>query len=73
LIRNIIFFLQFCGKGGSGKSTVAILLASAMHKRGKNIFLVDADESNIGLYRMLGTWNMANRTWRTWGRATATY
>ncbi|MDY6792088.1 MAG: P-loop NTPase [Thermodesulfobacteriota bacterium] len=43
-----------CGKGGSGKSTVAALLASAMHKRGKSIFLVDADESNIGLYRMLG-------------------
>ena len=43
-----------CGKGGSGKSTVAALLAGAMHKRGKSIFLVDADESNIGLYRMLG-------------------
>lgn len=43
-----------CGKGGSGKSTVAALVANAMHKRGKSIFLVDADESNIGLYRMLG-------------------
>jgi len=43
-----------CGKGGSGKSTVAALLTSAMHKRGTRIFLVDADESNIGLYRMLG-------------------
>lgn len=43
-----------CGKGGSGKSTVAALLASAMQKRGKNIIVVDADESNIGLYRMLG-------------------
>ncbi len=41
-----------CGKGGSGKSTVAALLASAMHKRGKSIFLVDADESNFVLYRM---------------------
>jgi CO dehydrogenase maturation factor len=46
--------MLICGKGGSGKSTVATLLASAMHKRGKRIFLVDADESNIGLYRMLG-------------------
>ena len=46
--------ILICGKGGSGKSTVAALLANAMHKRGKKIFLVDADESNIGLYRMLG-------------------
>jgi CO dehydrogenase maturation factor len=43
-----------CGKGGSGKSTVAALLTSAMHKRGTRIFLVDADESHIGLYRLLG-------------------
>jgi CO dehydrogenase maturation factor len=46
--------LLICGKGGCGKSTVAALLASAMQKKGKNVFLVDADESNIGLYRMLG-------------------
>lgn len=43
-----------CGKGGCGKSTVSALLAVAMQKRGKQVFLVDADESNIGLYRMLG-------------------
>nr|NJM04516.1 P-loop NTPase [Desulfobacula sp.] len=43
-----------CGKGGSGKSTVAALLAANMGKRGRSVFLVDADESNIGLYRMLG-------------------
>ena len=46
--------LLICGKGGCGKSTVAALLATAMRKRGKRVFLVDADESNIGLYRMLG-------------------
>ncbi len=46
--------ILICGKGGSGKSTVAALLSNAMHKRGKRIFLVDSDESNIGLYRMLG-------------------
>ncbi len=43
-----------CGKGGCGKSTVSAILATAMQKRGKPVFLVDADESNIGLYRMLG-------------------
>jgi len=43
-----------CGKGGSGKSTVAALLARAMHRQGRRVLLVDADESNIGLYRMLG-------------------
>jgi len=43
-----------CGKGGCGKSTVSALLAKGMHNRGRKVFLVDADESNIGLYRMLG-------------------
>ncbi len=46
--------LLICGKGGSGKSTVAALLSANMKKRGRPVFLVDADESNIGLYRMLG-------------------
>lgn len=46
--------LLICGKGGCGKSTVAALLAVGMQKRGKSVLLVDADESNIGLYRMLG-------------------
>ena len=43
-----------CGKGGCGKSTVAALLARAMQKQNRRVLLVDADESNIGLYRMLG-------------------
>lgn len=46
--------ILICGKGGSGKSTVAALLAKGLRNRGKKILLVDADESNIGLYRMLG-------------------
>ena len=43
-----------CGKGGCGKSTVAALLARAMQKHDRRVLLVDADESNVGLYRMLG-------------------
>ena len=46
--------LLICGKGGSGKSTVTALLALAMQKRGRRILVVDTDESNIGLYRMMG-------------------
>ena len=47
--------LMICGKGGSGKSTVTALLAKALEERGKNVLVVDADESNIGLYKMIGT------------------
>ncbi|MDP2643331.1 MAG: P-loop NTPase [Desulfobacterales bacterium] len=43
-----------CGKGGSGKSTIATLTARALSQRGVKIFLVDADESNVGLHRLLG-------------------
>jgi len=43
-----------CGKGGSGKSTIAVLLAKALQKRGFNLLLIDADESNLGLHRLMG-------------------
>lgn len=43
-----------CGKGGSGKSTVLALLATGLRDRGYRILVVDSDESNPGLYRMLG-------------------
>jgi len=43
-----------CGKGGSGKSTVVALLATEFRRRGKRVLVVDSDESNAGLYRMLG-------------------
>jgi CO dehydrogenase maturation factor len=43
-----------CGKGGSGKSTISTLLAAAMNKKGYQVLLVDADESNYGLHRLLG-------------------
>ena len=43
-----------CGKGGCGKSTIAALLAKAYQKEGRNVLVVDSDESNYGLYRQLG-------------------
>ena len=43
-----------CGKGGSGKSTVTALLAQEWALTGKNVMIVDTDESNIGLHRFLG-------------------
>jgi CO dehydrogenase maturation factor len=43
-----------CGKGGSGKSTIAALLAGSMSKRGYEVLVVDSDESNYGLHRQLG-------------------
>uniref|UniRef100_UPI001BD2528A nucleotide-binding protein n=1 Tax=Methanospirillum sp. TaxID=45200 RepID=UPI001BD2528A len=43
-----------CGKGGSGKSTVTALLAQEWALTGKDVMIVDTDESNIGLHRFLG-------------------
>ena len=46
--------ISICGKGGSGKSTVVALLANEALKRGYQVLIVDSDESNSGLFRMLG-------------------
>ena len=46
--------ISICGKGGSGKSAVTTLLAGAMRRKGYRVLVVDADESNSVLYRMLG-------------------
>ncbi len=43
-----------CGKGGSGKSTVSTLLARALTKSGFNVLVIDADDSNLGLHRLMG-------------------
>jgi CO dehydrogenase maturation factor len=46
--------ISVCGKGGSGKSTVVSLLAQAARNKGFKALVVDSDESNSGLFRMLG-------------------
>jgi CO dehydrogenase maturation factor len=43
-----------CGKGGSGKSTVSVMLARALARQDYRVLLIDADESNLGLHRLLG-------------------
>lgn len=43
-----------CGKGGSGKSTLSALIAVALKNRGYRVLLIDADESNVSLHRMMG-------------------
>jgi CO dehydrogenase maturation factor len=46
--------IEISGKGGSGKSTVSVLLARSMKKLGYRVLLVDGDESNIGLENLTG-------------------
>jgi CO dehydrogenase maturation factor len=46
--------ISVCGKGGSGKSTLVGLLATAAQTRDLTTLVVDSDESNSGLFRMLG-------------------
>ncbi|MCF8024986.1 MAG: P-loop NTPase [Desulfobacteraceae bacterium] len=43
-----------CGKGGSGKSTLSVMLARAFEAMGKVVLLVDADESNFGIPHLIG-------------------
>jgi len=46
--------ISVCGKGGSGKSIVVTLLANGFKARGYHVLIVDSDESNSELYRLLG-------------------
>src|SRR4030042_495143 len=46
--------ISVCGKGGSGKSAIVTLLAKGMQQKGYQALVVDSDESNPGLHRMLG-------------------
>jgi CO dehydrogenase maturation factor len=42
------------GKGGSGKSTVTVLLARMLNERGSRVCVLDADSTNVGLHRAFG-------------------
>jgi CO dehydrogenase maturation factor len=46
--------LSVCGKGGTGKSTIVSLLAFQAAAHEYSVLEIDSDESNTGLYRMLG-------------------
>ncbi|HIE17313.1 MAG TPA: hypothetical protein EYP71_03870 [Dehalococcoidia bacterium] len=46
--------VSVCGKGGSGKSTIVTLLANEFTTRSYRVLVVDSDESNSGLFWMLG-------------------
>jgi len=46
--------ISVCGKGGSGKSALTSLLANQAISRGLGVVVVDSDESNSGLFKMLG-------------------
>jgi CO dehydrogenase maturation factor len=50
LIRKI----AVCGKGGTGKTTTSSLLAKALVSFGFGVLVVDTDESNPSLHRLLG-------------------
>ena len=46
--------VMICGKGGSGKSTITTLVAKGLKARGKTVLVLDTDESNLCLHRLLG-------------------
>ncbi|MCK4434164.1 ATP-binding protein [Candidatus Bathyarchaeota archaeon] len=45
--------IMVCGKGGSGKSSVSVLMARALPRKRK-VYLIDSDESNVLLPKLLG-------------------
>jgi CO dehydrogenase maturation factor len=50
--------IAVCGKGGAGKSTVTALLARSFVEEGYRVIVLDSDDSNPCLGRMLGVDNV---------------
>ena len=46
--------IAVCGKGGAGKSTISTLISRGLAEMGCKVILMDADESNFGLARLMG-------------------
>jgi len=46
--------IAVCGKGGTGKTTAVALMAGALRELDFSLLVIDLDESNPGLRRMLG-------------------
>lgn len=46
--------ISLLGKGGCGKSTVSSMLALNLSNRGYRVLIIDSDESNFGVNRLLG-------------------
>ena len=46
--------IAVCGKGGTGKSTLVALSANVLRQEGYAVLVIDTDESNPGLPRLLG-------------------
>lgn len=43
----------FFGKGGSGKSTLLVLVARELARAGYDVYVLDADSTNVGLHQAL--------------------
>ncbi|ACV24233.1 ATP-binding protein [Methanocaldococcus fervens] len=46
--------ISICGKGGCGKSSITALMAKEFAKKGYNVLVIDGDESNMSLNKLLG-------------------
>lgn len=46
--------IAVAGKGGVGKSTTTVLLARALAAKGRDVIVLDTDESNAGLLKLFG-------------------